>query len=310
MRRNLFHTTPILLAIVLCLTPVRSAWAVDYCPGAFNSADCVVDTSVYVCDATTYAHQIVCDMSAADGSSSLNAVSNYNSGDFSFWGSYDGETFCCHYPGAGYTYDHIKIDGSEYADTIKLTYTNGSTWELDSIGVSLGVSVDLHGGNDIYLGSDSTDTTGYDETCLGDDGDDTMGGRAGSDTLFGGADADTITGGTGLDTIYGDAGDDSIVGGQGPDVIRGGDGLDSISGGEDGDYIYGEAGADIMCGDAGDDYLYADDSVAEGFLYDKIWDTDGNEATCGHPSTRTGGGSLTETDSCSLTHLSFAPSCP
>lgn len=290
------------------------------CPSAFDSDDCDVGGTT-VCYVVTIGSetQMLCDLSAAGGDSVATVVRDYNGGNrYSGWGSYGNTTtkFCCAYSSDVLGFSAVKIDGSDYNDTLKYTY-NG-THELSETGVDLHATIDGHDGNDTITGS-NRDSAYYFEWFEGggdctypdpDGGDDTIVGGGGVDTLRGQCGDDLILGGPGMDIIVGGTGDDSIIGGLGGDDITGDDGVDSISGGDGDDVIDGGNGADILCGDGGGgDVLSAGDTVAEGFFYDKIWDTDGDEATCGHSSTRTGGGSLTETDTCG-THLSFAPSCP
>lgn len=299
----------------MCVSPVRAAWATNYCPGAFNSADCVVDSSVNVCDGTTWATDIVCDLHYAEGASTLTAVSNYVGGDISVWGTYHNngvdETYCCHYTVVGNNYDYVKIDGSDYADTIKLTYTSGTEYNLDAISLPLHASVSLFGGNDLYVGSNATDATGYDESCSGNDGDDTMSGGNGDDSLHRDAGADTMLGGPGEDDVDGGADNDSIVGGMGNDYVNAQAGDDAVSGGDGDDVLIGGDGADVLCGGAGTgDDMDAGDDTFENPLYDKFWDTDGSVAYCGSDGySRKGGGGVTASD-CSSYALLAPPACP
>jgi len=298
----------------VCVSPIRAAWATNYCPGAFNSADCVVDSSVNVCDGTTWATDIVCDVHYAEGASTLTAVSNYVGGDISIWGTYHNngvdETYCCHYTVVGNNYDYVKIDGSDYADTIKLTYTSGSEYNLDAISGTLHASVSLLDGNDLYVGSNATDATGYEEVCSGNDGDDTMSGGNGDDTLYGNAGADTMLGGPGVDDLQGGSDNDTIAAGIGDDLVNGESGDDAISGGDGDDDLDGGDGADILCGGAGGgDILDDADGTYENPLYDKLWDTDGSTGYCGSTSTRKGGGGVTASG-CSSTTLLAPPACP
>jgi Ca2+-binding RTX toxin-like protein len=71
-------------------------------------------------------------------------------------------------------------------------------------------------------------------------------GNGGDDTIIGHDGPNYIGGGTGDDTIFGGEGDDGLDGGSGNDTISGGGGNDYIDGNEGDDSIDGGAGQDIV----------------------------------------------------------------
>ncbi|NOX94903.1 MAG: calcium-binding protein, partial [Alphaproteobacteria bacterium] len=88
-------------------------------------------------------------------------------------------------------------------------------------------TVNLLGGDDLYIGVDGFQ------------------GLYEFDRISGGAGADTLIGGDGSDTLEGDEGDDSLDGALGADVLRGGDGNDTLRGYDGADELNGGAGFDI-----------------------------------------------------------------
>lgn len=127
-------------------------------------------------------------------------------------------------------------------------YWNGwewvSDWEL--------VTVDVTGGNDIFVGGNHNDTLN------GRDGDDWLDGGAGHDTIWGGNGNDTLLGRGGNDTLHGEVGDDTLYGGEGNDTLNGGP-ASLLAGQTDNDRIFlGGGTANIASGGAGDDYFYAE----------------------------------------------------
>ena len=135
---TLLSPLPAVFSIAVLLVP-RSAWAVKYCPAAFNDADCVVASSVTVCQSldNTYGENILCDLTAA-GASHVVAVTGYHAADYSVWGDYGGETFCCHYAPTVHGFDYFFVEGSAYADTVKFSYTEGAEYNLEHSGAYLG----------------------------------------------------------------------------------------------------------------------------------------------------------------------------
>ena len=109
----------------------------------------------------------------------------------------------------------------------------------------------------------------FDNTIVGDDGDNEFIINNGSSDIFGGAGNDTIAafGGNTINIIRGGAGNDSIIGGDSIDIILGNDlgesetGIadnDTIIGGDNVDIIFADAGNDRLEGNGGDDYLFGD----------------------------------------------------
>lgn len=86
-------------------------------------------------------------------------------------------------------------------------------------------------GDDSLLGADLADEMGgYDGNDLlrGRKGGDELRGSSGDDAAFGGADNDILLGGTGSDTLKGGAGDDWLDGGRGRNRLTGDDGDDTF----------------------------------------------------------------------------------
>lgn len=91
--------------------------------------------------------------------------------------------------------------------------------------------------------------TRYDDTIIGNDGQNTLHGNGGSDELQGGGERDSL---------YGDGGKDRLFGGSGNDYLDGGSEDDYLDGGNDADHLNGGAGDDRLMGGDGDDYLSCD----------------------------------------------------
>ncbi|WP_323038224.1 calcium-binding protein [Gemmobacter sp.] len=104
-------------------------------------------------------------------------------------------------------------------------------------------------------------TRNFDDTLLGDDGDNLIDARGGSNLLEGrggndlihgavyGISQDTILGGDGNDTLYGQIGDDLIHGNAGDDRVYGGAGNDTLHVGTGRDLFDGGDGVDLLYGD-------------------------------------------------------------
>lgn len=132
------------------------------------------------------------------------------------------------------------------------------------VGVNLASSsvTDGHGGTDTISGIEGVWGGSHNDTLIGDnsanglggrDGNDTLDGQDGNDTLSGGAGDDVISGGIGRDLLSGGTGNDTITAGPGEDHINGGDGNDLIfvhtgpSGNNASwDYVAGSRGSDTI----------------------------------------------------------------
>ncbi len=163
-------------------------------------------------------------------------------------------------------------DGQDRAD-----YRNspgGIVADLSAGAVGEGTVQDGFGGTDTLVNIEQIRGSEFDDTIIGDDGDnnlrgqhgnDTIDGRGGNDQIIGAEDNDTLIGGAGDDFLRGDSGDDAIFGGDGSDFIQAGSGDDTVDGGADFDslsyrfdnptsgitYTGGIGGApDIVTGDA------------------------------------------------------------
>lgn len=144
----------------------------------------------------------------------------------------------------------------------------------------------------------------YDDTLMGEGGEDMIDGGLGADLGVGGALGDTLLGGEGNDSLYGGAGpdavstglvsvydddgtrydqfgnilkenDDSLSGGTGDDMLSGSAGHDTLDGGEGDDDLSGGTGFDILSGGQGDDVL------SGGSDRDSLYGEDGNDALNG-----------------------------
>lgn len=109
-----------------------------------------------------------------------------------------------------------------------------------------------------------------DDTIVGTDGDEILGGSSGNDDIqalggddiiYGGRETvpsatvlnDNIDAGEGDDTVYGAKGNDSINGGAGDDFLFNGAGNDTVSGGDGADELWAGLGDDLLSGGAGAD---------------------------------------------------------
>lgn len=109
-------------------------------------------------------------------------------------------------------------------------------------------------GDDTVIGTDGSEVLG------GSAGDDLIEAHGGNDQIYGGHEPggetglnDRIDAGAGDDTVFAAAGNDSIHGGEGDDLIFNGAGADSVWGGEGDDTLWGGPGDDIFTGGDGSD---------------------------------------------------------
>lgn len=128
-----------------------------------------------------------------------------------------------------------------------------------------------------------TGTAGEDYIDLGKWDDSAMG-EAGNDVIYGGGGADKIYGGSGDDWLYGGKWHDSIWGDEGIDNIRGEEGNDTIYAGPGNDRAYGGQGNDIINGDKGDDLLKGgggNDTINGGAGNDRLFGKGGHDIIIG-----------------------------
>jgi Ca2+-binding RTX toxin-like protein len=168
------------------------------------------------------------------------------------------------------------IDGGLGNDIVSYqTATSGVTVSLGVIGGTAGGAT-----GDILLSIEGVTGSAFNDTLIGDNGDNVIdGGKGGADTLIGGAGIDTLsyasatsavtvnlstgkaaggaagdeyvgfenlTGSDFADTLAGDSKSNVLTGGKGDDSLSGGNGKDILIGGEGADRLVGGKGADIF----------------------------------------------------------------
>jgi Ca2+-binding RTX toxin-like protein len=116
------------------------------------------------------------------------------------------------------------LDGGDGDDT--------ASYETATTGILLNLATGQATGDaegDVFLSIEQYEGSLHNDTLIGDDNDNLLGGLDGNDTLEGGAGSDVLDGGDGNDTLRGGAGDDSLIGGAGADILDGGEGKDFVS---------------------------------------------------------------------------------
>ena len=135
------------------------------------------------------------------------------------------------------------MDGGEGTDTaIYDDITSGG------VGVNLAANTSWGAATgDSFTSIENVTGSAYNDTLIGDTGDNVLEGGAGNDVLDGRQGEDHLIGGDGNDTLRGGWGAQS-------DILEGGDGDDTLEGGDGNDYLSGGAGADHHNGGEGSDY--------------------------------------------------------
>ncbi len=135
-----------------------------------------------------------------------------------------------------FKYDNVDAlvvktgDTNDYITTYNDTYTGPNNYPNPN--VTVGLTVDAGGGNDLVIGSN------------------------GANTLIGGAGNDRLIGGSQNDVVFAGSGDDYVETGQGDDELHGEDGSDTLYGGQGNDKLIDESGPfNYLEGGKGDDYL-------------------------------------------------------
>lgn len=164
-------------------------------------------------------------------------------------------------------YHYLLIDGTPKADDIRVEQESSTLSVYDAsklIGVfdiaqcPDGIWYNAGGGDDflIFNVDDRVKTQGHggpgNDTIVGGEGWDWIGGDDGNDLLYGRGTQDQVIGDSGNDTLYGGAGDDFLVGLAGDDLLFGGSGND---------FLIDGFGRDTLMGEGGDDHLYAGSPV-------------------------------------------------
>jgi Ca2+-binding RTX toxin-like protein len=222
---------------------------------------------------------------------------------------------------------HDAIKGGGGADFIDGGSGIDTAYYDDS---SVGVNVNLSTGKgkngtaegDTLVSIENLFGSAYNDTLIGDDGDNRLEGAGGNDTLKGMGGADELLGGAGDDTIYVEGFDDVVDGGVGSDTLvltnqgmevwlaRGyieinpdhdfhfpdraqhgwGDGpiqnIENVIGSSFGDYITGTAAANVLSGGGGDDELFGvagDDELSGGAGNDIVNGGTGTDVLSGGP---------------------------
>lgn len=198
------------------------------------------------------------------------------------------------------------VRGGAGADTL-IGGAGEDTLQYD--GSAAGVTVDLNAnaaGLQSATGGDATgDIIPGFENVYGTNFNDTIIGNAGDNVLFGYAGVDVISGGDGDDVVRGGEGADTLTGGNGTDWLRylgstsgvtvdltlDANGLHQTSGGDaEGDVasgfenIYGSDFGDVLTGDAGDNYILGlggDDAINGGAGNDDLRGGLGNDTIMG-----------------------------
>ncbi len=144
-----------------------------------------------------------------------------------------------------------KLDGGNGFDTAHyLSATSKVTINLANTALNTGdAKSDTYTSIEAFIGST------FNDTLIGNDGDNDLIGHLGHDTIDGGKGLDTLAGDQGNDTIHGGEGDDEIGGGGDSDTLFGDDGKDEIDGDFENDVLYGGADDDKLRGGDGDDTL-------------------------------------------------------
>lgn len=126
---------------------------------------------------------------------------------------------------------------------------------------------------DTYISIESLYGSAYNDTLIGDNLANTLGGGAGNDNLYGNGGNDAINGGAGNDYIVGGAGNDAIFGGSGLDRLFGGTGADRFVFTSLSDSTVATAGRDIIY-----DFSYASGDRIDLSLIDANSLVGGNQA--------------------------------
>jgi Ca2+-binding RTX toxin-like protein len=154
------------------------------------------------------------------------------------------------------------LDGGEGADTV--SYENASSGEQidnallfasggdgdDAFVTPFEIIVGSAFDDQILTGQTSFTTN---QRVKGKAGNDTIVGSNGSDLLGGGSGNDDITGGDGSDSIKGSGGNDTIRSGNGDDTLKAGGGNDRMAAGSGDDLLKGGKGKDKGDGGSGSD---------------------------------------------------------
>ncbi len=152
-------------------------------------------------------------------------------------------------PGAALKFGLLSVTGTQAADTITVSNSNGViTATLNGIQIEsvphskvTALWVNAGAGNDLVRVSGDLLST--------------INGGGGDDTLFGGTTGSLLVGGPGSDFLHGGPGNDTLIGGAGNDTLFGGAGNDQLYGNAGDDSLFGGPGADTLYGGAGNDTL-------------------------------------------------------
>ncbi len=179
------------------------------------------------------------------------------------------------------------IDGGDGTDTI--TYANAAAGA--TINLYASTASDGDGGTDTLIAIENITGSGYNDTLIGNSGNNVLNGGNGTDTvsyayasgavganlstgtatgdgtdtltsienLTGSAYGDTLTGDSNANVLTGGDGNDTLYGNAGADTLYGGNGVDTIQGNAGNDTIYGDAGADSLIGYEDNDTIYGGD---------------------------------------------------
>lgn len=160
------------------------------------------------------------------------------------------------------------VDGFE---TIRGTHQDD---RIDASGMETGLTISLHQGDDVAIGSEGKDQL------YGNSGSDTLDGAAGRDDLVGGSGNDQLFGGAGNDNLVGGRHNDTLDGGAGDDRLHGGSGQDTFvfNGSDDETGIRMSFGRDEVedFGNGADRFEFEDLHLTNGQSVDHFSDLDSN----------------------------------
>lgn len=152
-----------------------------------------------------------------------------------------------------------EMYGNAGEDTVSYEYAGSAVW-IDLYN-SEGSNGEAAG--DTYDGIENARGSAYNDTFLGNGGENDFYGLNGRDFMYAAGGRDHLYGGEGDDGLAGEGGNDVLYGDNGHDTAYGGDNDDSVYGGAGNDILYGDnsfasssAGVDRLTGGDGNDTMH------------------------------------------------------